>query len=69
MKGFKMDILKIILRHYPTIKDCARDLNISDVAIHHWQRRGQVPPRRALEIEEKSKGKIKRTKLCPEIFQ
>ena len=46
--------------------DIARLLGISPAAVSRWK--GVVPPDRAIEIEEKSGGKVKRHEIRPDYF-
>lgn len=46
--------------------DIARLLGISPAAVSRWK--GIVPPDRAIEIEEKSGGKVTRHQIRPDYF-
>jgi DNA-binding transcriptional regulator YdaS (Cro superfamily) len=60
-----MKIIKVLINHYGSIKKCADALNISDAAIHGWRKRGEIPPKRALQIEVSSNGAIKCQDIRP----
>jgi len=46
--------------------DIARLLDISPAAVSRWD--GVVPPNRAIEIEEKTEGKVTRYDIRPDYF-
>lgn len=46
--------------------DIARLLGISPAAVSRWN--GVVPPKRAIEIEEKSGGRVQRHQIRPDHF-
>jgi DNA-binding transcriptional regulator YdaS (Cro superfamily) len=57
------------MKHGRTLKSMAKTLGIS-VSILAMYELGQrrIPPLRAVKIEKKLKGALKRAALCPEVF-
>jgi hypothetical protein len=56
-----------LLEHFGTQTALANFLNIKTGHVYYWRKNG-IPPRRAIEIEEKTNGLFNRRLLCPEFF-
>lgn len=51
-----------------SVSALARALRITRAAIYQWDE-GEVPPKRALEIERVTRGAVTKQQLCPSIFK
>jgi len=56
-----------LIEHFGTQQALADFLNVKTGHIYYWLKKG-IPPKRAIEIEEKTDGLFNRRLLCPEFF-
>ena len=52
-------MIKKIILHFGSIAATARALGVSPAAVSQWVANGRIPPQRAIEVEQLSRGKFK----------
>ena len=52
-------MIKKIILHFGSIAATARALGVAPAAVSQWVANGRIPPQRAIEIEQLTKGKFK----------
>jgi len=52
-------MIKNIILHFGSIAATARALGVSPAAVSQWVANGRIPPQRAIEVEQLSRGKFK----------
>lgn len=55
--------LKTVIEYFGNQAELAFVLGVSPVAVHFWVRHDALPPKRALQIEQITKGKFKANEL------
>ncbi len=66
-----MNIAQLLKTAFPgaTQLDIAREINVTQPAIHKWLTgKAKISPLNAIAIEQASKGRVTRYELCPNIF-
>ncbi len=59
--------LDIAVDHFGSQAKLAEALEVEPMAVSHWKIRG-LPPKRAVQIEDVTDGKVTRYELLPELF-
>lgn len=61
--------LKPLLEHFNSQSEIALALGVSAVAVHFWVQQDALPPKRAMQIERLTNGKLKAHDLvAPEVL-
>lgn len=63
-----MDISAYLKKHGLTQEEFATRVGVTQGAVWQWLNGAKVKPRRAIEIEELTKGEIMRHELRPDLF-
>lgn len=62
--------LKPVIEHFGSQAELAFALGVSPVAVHFWVRHDALPPKRAMQIEELTGGRLKASSLvAPEVLR
>jgi DNA-binding transcriptional regulator YdaS (Cro superfamily) len=59
--------MKKILKYFGTQCNLSKAIGVSQVAVSKWAKNG-IPPNRAIQIEQLTKGEITRQELRPDFF-
>ena len=54
-----MQLIDKLVKHFGGQYRLAGALNVSSVAVHLWIKEGKLPPLRAIQVEELTKGEFK----------